>query len=512
MNSMKSMNSMSFMSFMNRCEFATQIPSFPRSTYRRYGERPCAATGALISGFAHAPYMVGMTEKPLNGLTLANKGLATDGINLVPKALSPSSASSFSNCPASWAISRRMKRTEDPLSTAHIGTVVHKSLEELYSLEPDSRTEEKLWVLLENIAGENLELLDSAWDKARHIFDIENPSDARPLMLETPIEVDLDGVPFYGIADRIDKDSAGLKIVDYKTSGEKKAKPTQYALNRFGDSQGDQVTLYALALGIQLGEKVSGAELFFTGVGVKRIIELTPARKSRVKRDFHEAYASISKADSRHFFEYSPSPLCGWCPLSEICPESKSAPKVGVPSLMDFAGQGLEGLKAPAGEQNTDAPYIGSVSQTKREEVEMATKDKWSDERPWEDPFPDIVPNANGYGAQGAFGLVTLAYEHLKTNGHKTNRKNLAKLVGCLYLVVKAAQVRQGKFTGLSDGLNTRLRGGIRSVLAVNPFPLEGSEEDIRSWMNGAVATLTVFADLARELLITPPEKLETII
>lgn len=471
-----------------------------------------------------------MTEKPLSGITLANKGLATDGINLVPKALSPSSASSFSNCPASWVISRRMKRTEDPLSAAHIGTVVHKSLEELYSLEPGERTEEKLWVLLENIAGETLELLDSAWDKARHIFDIENPVDARPLMLETPIEVDLDGVPFYGIADRIDKDSAGLKIVDYKTSGEKKARPTQYALNRFGDSQGDQVTLYALALSNQLGEKVSGAELFFTGVGLKRIIELTPARKSRVKRDFHEAYASISKADSQHFFEYSPSPLCGWCPLSEICPSSKSAPKVGVPSLMDFAGQGLEGFKtpadeqntdaphiwnvskSPAGEQNTDAPHKGDVSQPKRKEVEMATKDKWSDERPWEDPFPDIVPNANGYGAQGAFGLVTLAYEHLKTNGHKTNRKNLAMLAGCLYLVVKAAQVRQGKFTGLSDGLNTRLRGGIRSVLAVNPFPLEGSEEDIRSWMNGAVATLTVFADLARELLITPPEKLETII
>lgn len=390
--------------------------------------------------------------------------------------------------------------------------MVHKSLEELYSLDPELRSEEKLRELLGTIADGNVELLREAWAKARHIFDIENPADANPLMLETPISVDLDGAPFYGIADRIDKDGNGTIIVDYKTSGEKKAKPTQYALNRFGDSQGDQVTLYALALSNQLGEKVSGAELFFTGVGLKRVIELTPARKNRVKRDFHEAYAAITKADSRHFFEYSPSPLCGWCPLAEICPESKSAPKVGVPTLMDFASQGLEGFKTTSNKDLPDAPHIGGVSKTEKEGAEMATKDKWSDERPWEDPFPDIVPNANGYGAQGAFGLVTLAYEHLKTNGHKTNRKNLAMLAGCLYLVVKAAQVRQGKFTGLSDGLNTRLRGGIRSVLAVNPFPLEGSEEDIRSWMNGAVATLTVFADLARELLITPPEKLETVI
>ena len=142
----------------------------------------------------------------------------------------------------------------------------------------------------------------------------------------------------------------------------------------------------------------------------------------------------------------------------------------------------------------------------------MATKDKWTDQRPWEDPFPDQYPNANGYGAQGAFGLVSLAYEHLKETGGKASKKNLAKLTGCLYLVVKAAQERQGKFTGLSDGLNTRLRGGIRSVLAVNPFPLNGSEEEIKAWMNGAVATLTVFAELARDLLVDPPEKLETVI
>lgn len=444
--------------------------------------------------------MGGMEDKPLSGMVLASDGLKTDGISLVPKALSPSSAGSFSNCPASWAISRRLRTGEDVLSAAHIGTVVHKSLEELYSLEPGERTEEKLWVLLENIAGETLELLDSAWDKARHIFDIEDPTQARPLMLETAISVELDGVPFYGIADRIDEGKNGPKIVDYKTSGAKKAKPTQYALNRYGDSQGDQVTLYALALSKHLGEQVSGAELFFTGVGLKRVIDLTPSRKKRVLRDFCKTYADITTADSLGTFSYSPSPLCGWCPLVEVCPASKSAAKVAVPSPDELFFQGL-----------SSAPYIGGVGKP-RKEPEMATKDKWTDQRPWEDPFPDQYPNANGYGAQGAFGLVSLAYEHLKETGGKASKKNLTKLTSCLYLVVKAAQERQGKFTGLSDGLNTRLRGGIRSVLAVNPFPLNGSEEEIKAWMNGAVATLTVFADLARDLLVAPPEDLETVI
>lgn len=444
--------------------------------------------------------MGGMEDKPLSGMVLSSDGLKTDGVSLAPKTLSPSSAGSFSNCPASWAISRRLRTGEDILSAAHIGTVVHKSLEELYSLEPGERTEEKLWALLENIAGETLELLDSAWDKARFIFDIEDPTQARPLMLETAISVELDGVPFYGIADRIDEGKDGPKIVDYKTSGAKKAKPTQYALNRYGDSQGDQVTLYALALGKQLGEKVSGAELFFTGVGLKRVIDLTPSRKKRVLRDFCKTYEDIVAADSLGTFSYSPSPLCGWCPLVEVCPASKSSAKVAVPSPDELFFQGL-----------SSAPYIGSEGKNEKG-AEMATKDKWTDQRPWEDPFPDQYPNANGYGAQGAFGLVSLAYEHLKETGGKASKKNLTKLTSCLYLVVKAAQERQGKFTGLSDGLNTRLRGGIRSVLAVNPFPLNGSEKEVKAWMNGAVATLTVFADLARDLLIDPPEKLETVI
>ena len=75
--------------------------------------------------------MGGMENKPLSGMVLASDGLRTDGVSLIPKALSPSSAGSFSNCPASWAISRRLRTGEDILSAAHIGTVVHKSLEEL---------------------------------------------------------------------------------------------------------------------------------------------------------------------------------------------------------------------------------------------------------------------------------------------------------------------------------------------------------------------------------------------
>lgn len=445
--------------------------------------------------------MGGMEDKPLSGMVLAKDGLKTDGVSLVPKALSPSGAGSFSNCPASWAVSRRLRGTEDILSAAHIGTVVHKSLEELYSLEGELRTKDKLRDLLGTITEGNKELFDLAWDKARHIFDIEDPSSACPKMLETAISVDLDGVPFYGIADRIDECRGGPIIIDYKTSGAKKASPTQYALNKYGDSQGDQVTLYALALGKQLGEKVSGAELFFTGVGLKRVIELTPGRKNRVKRDFCETFEDILSADDLGVFPYSPSPLCGWCPLVEICPASKSEPKVAVPSLKELASQGLTG-----------APYIESVQQKNKEESKMSSKNLWSDERPWEDPFPETFPNANGYGAQGAFGLVSLAYEHLKETGGKASRKNLAKLTGCLYLVVKAAQERQGGFRSLSDGLNTRLRGGVRSVLSANPFPIEGSEKEVRAWMNGAVATLEVFASLARNLLVAAPENLESVL
>lgn len=449
-----------------------------------------------------APYVGGMEkEKPLEDIILAKDGVRTSGISLAPKALSPSGAGSFSNCPASWAISRRLRGTEDVLSAAHIGTVVHKSLEELYSLEGELRTKDKLRDLLGTITEGNKELFDLAWDKARFIFDIEDPSRASPKMLETAISVDLDGVPFYGIADRIDESSSGPVIVDYKTSGKKKASPTQFALNKYGDSQGDQVTLYALALGKKINKQVSGAELFFTGVGVKRVIDLTPSRKKRVLRDFCKTYADITAADGLGLFSYSPSPLCGWCPLAEVCPASKSEAKVAVPSLKELASQGLTG-----------APYIESVQQKNKEESKMSSKNLWSDERPWEDPFPETFPNANGYGAQGAFGLVSLAYEHLKETGGKASRKNLTKLTSCLYLVVKAAQERQGQFRSLSDGLNTRLRGGIRSVLAANAFPINGSEEEIRAWMNGAVATLTVFADLARGLLVGPPESLESVL
>ena len=60
----------------------------------------------------------------------------------IPEALSPSSTSTFQNCPLQFRFQNIQKLPQPPSVAAVKGNVVHRALELLFGLEPALRTEE----------------------------------------------------------------------------------------------------------------------------------------------------------------------------------------------------------------------------------------------------------------------------------------------------------------------------------------------------------------------------------
>ena len=244
-----------------------------------------------------------------------------------PRHLSPSSASTFRQCPRRWKL-RYIDKLPDPKGEpAVLGTFVHEVLEDLLSCEAAERSvaaardiARKLWdqtLLDEDFIGlclsetEVKSFMWKAWRLIERYFDLEDPSEVEVVRAEQELAVEIGGVPFFGIVDLTERVSSGLRVVDYKTG---KAPGSRYL-----DDKLSQVWLYAAALAEEDYEVSEVRLMYLTSGSIDR--PLDSAAVAGAVDTHRQTWDDLCRAIDTEKFRHSTGPLCNWCPYLDHCPE-----------------------------------------------------------------------------------------------------------------------------------------------------------------------------------------------
>ncbi len=256
-----------------------------------------------------------------------------------PRTLSPSGASTFRQCARRWKL-RYIDRLPDPPGASALrGTFVHHVLEELLAVPPAHRTLERarticrdLWPTLADsadFAALGMSADDergfrwSAWRDVEGFFALVDPAQIDVVDRERDLTATLEGVPFRGVVDLVDRVGDGLRITDYKTG--------RPPAPRYVDSRLTQVWLYAAAAEA-LGDVVSEVRLMYLGetasgsdrrkpTEIARPFDLEAARQA--VDEHRTTWERIAEAVSTGQFKPTTGPLCSWCAYRDECPEGQ---------------------------------------------------------------------------------------------------------------------------------------------------------------------------------------------
>jgi putative RecB family exonuclease len=248
---------------------------------------------------------------------------------VTPRHLSPSSISTWEQCPLRFRYSRLDKIPEPSTEAQLIGTVTHEVLEFLYQRPAQDRT----FFVARQIAKE---LWDDHWasevDRALQLdaeslkrfrwqvwwciealWKIENPQDIELAGLEQRIDTEINGVKFVGIIDRWQHNGDGTaKIGDYKTG--KKPKKQYEGEKKF------QLTVYKSLVEDVLGCDVRETELLYLKDGVRWTYIPTADDVRQMKETVARVWSEVLTSCSSGNFEARTSVLCGWCSYKNMCP------------------------------------------------------------------------------------------------------------------------------------------------------------------------------------------------
>ncbi len=252
------------------------------------------------------------------------------GVNIPtpPPRLSPSGAGTFEQCPRRWRM-RYVDRLPDPPGEAALaGSFAHRVLELFMQRAPEDRTVEAAkviardewpdveadpdFVALGYDADAAKQFRWKSWLAIEGLWALEDPKTVEVRATEQDLEVELGGVPFRGIVDRLDEEGDGLIVTDYKSG---KAPSPRYRRGRL-----DQVLLYAAAVQAATGEMPVRARLLYLGqrpVG----IDVNQGEIDTVVEKLAGTWSAINTACADDSFEPRTGPLCGWCPYVDRCPE-----------------------------------------------------------------------------------------------------------------------------------------------------------------------------------------------
>ena len=249
-------------------------------------------------------------------------------ISVRPRHLSPSSASTFRQCPQRWKFRYVDKLPDPPGEAAVAGTFAHRVLEELLEMAPDERTLARAKSLAKQVWAETSTERDfvalgldadgvfnfkwTAWRAIEGLWDLEDPKTVDVVATETEVSVEIGGVPFVGFIDRVEAGEDGLVVSDYK-SGRAPGR-------KFSESRLEQVLLYAAALAELHGKLPARARLMYLGQRIDEI-EVTAENIEEVTERLADTWVELQERSATGDFPPQPGPLCGWCAFVRHCPE-----------------------------------------------------------------------------------------------------------------------------------------------------------------------------------------------
>ena len=251
-----------------------------------------------------------------------------------PASLSPSRASDFMTCPLLFRFRAIDRLPEEPSAAAVRGNLVHKALEDLFSLPASERQPEAVEDFA-RAAFRDLERTDpAAADAVRdpegeapnlralieRYFALEDPRRIEPHAREVAVSVPLtDDFEIRGFIDRVDVAPDGrVRIVDYKTGKAPRAAYQDKALF--------QMRFYGLAWWRLHGTVPARLQLLYLGDG--QVIRHDPDETSleTTERKIIALRDAISAAAEERHFTPTPSRLCDWCSFKALCPSFEGTP------------------------------------------------------------------------------------------------------------------------------------------------------------------------------------------
>jgi putative RecB family exonuclease len=249
----------------------------------------------------------------------------------LPRTLTPSKVSSFTNCPLAFRYSVIERLPEPPSPHAVKGTLVHAALEGLFwNHEAADRTmaaaakelahawaelasdPEFIALGLENDAA--AAFLADAQKLIENYFRLEDPTTVHTIGVELGVEIENDeGMRLRGIIDRLDIAPDGaLTVIDYKTG---RAPSERYEQGRMGGVQ-----TYALLCEKVLGRAPVEVRLLHLRDPVTISAVSTPQTLRGQQRRTSAVWDAITRACVTEDFRPKVGPLCQFCHFKPTCP------------------------------------------------------------------------------------------------------------------------------------------------------------------------------------------------
>lgn len=263
----------------------------------------------------------------------------------LPRSLSPSRVTSFTDCPLAFRLRAIDRIPEPPSPHATKGTLVHRVLERLVWDHPaGDRTPAVAAAELDRAWGELVDdplfgelALDGATAAAfradaaqllENYFSLEDPDSVEAVGVEVSMEADLGGLRLRGVIDRLDRMEDGrLVVVDYKTG--------RAPAPRFERGKLTGVHLYALLCEMSLGAVPVEVRLLHLREPVVITAYPNPQTLRGQRQRTMAVWQAIERACERVDFQPRPSGLCAYCSYQALCPAfGGTPPELAPPELV----------------------------------------------------------------------------------------------------------------------------------------------------------------------------------
>ncbi|MBI3552808.1 MAG: PD-(D/E)XK nuclease family protein [Elusimicrobia bacterium] len=309
---------------------------------------------------------------------------------VLPRPLSHSSISMYSECPQKYKFRYVDKIPEKPKHFFSFGQSVHSALEYFYgvkTLPPPSLKEllahfKEHWVR----GGYRDEAQEAEYfQDGKHIltkfYDKHIQDYAIPFFVEYEFKLKVEGVPVIGYVDRIDKLPDGrLAVLDYKTGK---------SLSSARVETDAQLTMYQMACEELLGAEVARLTFYHVPTLKEQVVERHP---KKLVEGLRAKIVTTAESIVKGAFEPKPDEkVCRWCDYKPICPvyrDSYQTPETDpdeLAGLIDRYGELQERLAEAAEEAGQlKADILASLVKKgfvrafgKKFQVSRAAAEKW---------------------------------------------------------------------------------------------------------------------------------------